>query len=340
MSRGFVSLLAVACLAAVSACGSPAGHTSTDTTASPDVLADTPAPDDGGAATDAVTDAKETVAYYDAGHPPDVKKTDVAKPPPPVGPPTCDFPSAWGVDGKGAVQKVSKLKVTDTMVKANVGGAEKDVLDGCDLDGDGVPNNVLGKVGTLYKDLNKTLNDKVLDGTLVLMLEPVTWATDGSPLQIHWLRGDLHPSNAKCDVQSESADCNYTVAKSSYVGAQGPCQNQTTIAAAVTVDQLVGTIPKLVVDVPVVGINLKLQVLNVQVTGTVTGEKSWHAMTGGRLCGVLLKSDFVAIVDNGRTLVDSILKPDIDCDGDGINDCVSVSFDFETVAGHVSGMTP
>ena len=184
----------------------------------------------------------------------------------------CTLPSKWGVAGNGLMQKMSKLKVTDNMVKAMVGGVEKDVLDGCDLDKDGVPNNVLGKVGTLYKDLNKTLNDKVVDGTVVIALEPLDYKTDNSPFDFNVLIGDVDASNAKCDVQSDSANCKYTVSKLSYdiSKASGNCPSKVTFpGATINGGKLKAQATAFVINIPVVGINLKLTISKPQVTDYV-----------------------------------------------------------------------
>lgn len=268
----------------------------------------------------------------------------------------CTLPSKWGVGGDGLIQKMSKLKVTDNMVTAKVAGVDKQVLDGCDLDDDGVPNNVLGKVGTLYKDLNKTLNDKIVDGTVVLALEPIDYKTDNSPFDFNVLIGDVDASNAKCDVTSDSANCKYTASKLSYDISKpaGNCPSKVTFPGAkINGGKLLAKASAFVINIPVVGINLKLTISKPAITADVTDGTSWKSTKGARLCGVITKDDLNAAIDavpddllksigtkdSVKTMVGAILKPDIDGDADGVKESISVSLDFETVGGTITGIT-
>jgi hypothetical protein len=265
----------------------------------------------------------------------------------------CTLPTKWGVGGNGLIQKMSKIAVTDQ--KVTIGG--KEYLDGCDLDDDGIPNNVLGKVGSLYKDLNKTLNEKVADGTVVIALEPIDYKTDNSPFDFNVLIGDRDASDAKCDVQADGANCKYTVSKLTYdvSKASGNCPAKVTFAGAkVNGDKLVAKAPAFVINIPVVGINLKLTITKPQVTATVSDKDAWKSTKAARLCGTISKDDLNAAIDavpddvlkqigdkaTVKSLVGSILKPDIDIDNDGTKESISVSLDFETVGGQITGISP
>jgi len=265
----------------------------------------------------------------------------------------CTLPSKWGIGGTGAVQKMSKISVTDQ--KVTVGG--KEVLDGCDLDDDGIPNNVLGKVSSLYKDLNKTLNDKVADGTVVIALEPTEYKTDNSPFDFNILIGDRDATDANCDVQADGANCKYTVSKLTYdvSKATGNCPAKVTFAGAkINGDKLTAKAPAFVINIPVVGINLKLTITKPQVSATVSDKDTWKNTKAARMCGTITKDDLNAAIDavpddvlkqigdkaTVKSLVAGILKPDIDADGDGTKESISVSLDFETVAGQITGISP
>lgn len=264
---------------------------------------------------------------------------------------TCTLPSKWGTAGDGAIQKMSIIAVS---------GKDKDgKMQGCDLDGDGVPNNVLGKVIDLYKDLNKVLAEKVGDGTVILILEAPEFKADNSPFDFNVLIGDKDEANLACDVTSAAANCGYTVSKLSYdvEAKSGNCPAKITFPASKLTKEGAltagGKNQKFVINIPVVGLNLKLTISQAQITGIVSDATSWKNTKSGRLCGVISKDDLNGAIDalpddalkaigdkaTVKALVGSILKPDITLEGSDKPDAISVSLDFETIGGKISGVT-
>ena len=253
----------------------------------------------------------------------------------------CKFPDKWGPN----LQKISKLAITD-------------VAKGCDLDGDGKPNNVLGKVVSLYKDANTQLAKTVADGTIVLILEAAGFKTDNTPFDINLLIGKFDKAAVPaCDPTT--ATCNYTVTAASYDTASaltGFCPSLVTFPGAKDNNGSITTSGKDVfqLNVPVVGMNLNLKITQASMLGTTTDATTWKDTKSGMICGVISKDDLNAAIDaipadvlsqigdaaTVKSLVAGILKPDIALTPGGPKDALSVAIDFETIPAVVTGMAP
>ena len=105
-------------------------------------------------------------------------------------------------------------------------------------------------------------------------------------------------------------------------------------------------------NLPLVGINLSLKISKAQISGTVTDKDNWKTTKDAKLCGVIGKEDLNKAIDavppelleevgfdkaTVKSLVGSILKPDIDTDGDNEPDAISIALALETVAAEVTG---
>lgn len=251
----------------------------------------------------------------------------------------CKFPDKWGPN----LQKISKLAITD-------------VTKGCDLDGDGKPNNVLGKVVSLYKDANTQLAKTVADGTIVLILEAPGFKTDKTPFDINLLIGKFDKAaTPPCDPTT--ATCNYTIDPVSYDTASaltGFCPSLVTFPGAKDDNGSITTTGKDVfqLNVPVVGMNLNLKITQASMLGTTTDATTWKDTKSGMICGVISKDDLNAAIDaipadvlaqigdaaTVKSLVAGILKPDIALTPGGPKDALSVAIDFETIPANVTGM--
>ena len=254
---------------------------------------------------------------------------------------TCKFPTTWGPN----LQKFSKLAISD-------------VTKGCDLDGDGKPNNVLGKVVSLYKDANTQLAKTVADGTIVLILEAPGYKTDKTPFDINLLIGKFDKTaTPACDPTT--ATCNYTITAASYntaTAATGFCPALVTFPGAKDDAGTLSTSGKDVfqLNVPVVGMNLNLKITQASLQGTTADMTNWKGTTSGMVCGVISKDDLNAAIDaippdvlaqigdaaTVKSLVAGILKPDIALTPGGPKDALSVAIDFETIPANVTGMAP
>jgi hypothetical protein len=261
--------------------------------------------------------------------------------------PSCKIPTKWGKD----VQKVTVLSIPSTK-------------EGCDLDDDGVPNNVLGKITTIAATVNDTIANNVKDGTLVMMFETDAYKTDGSDFGVRLLIGDVDASNPKCDVTK--AGCKYSLSNTNYDlldSSSGDCPPMVNFKDAKVKAASGGGLEmsgggssqKFDLTLPLAGIELKLTITQAEIKGTVKGKDAWTETKKGMVCGVLSKENLAAAIDavpsemlqelgfdkaTVKSLVDGLLKPDIDTDNDGKPDAVSVALGFETQTGEITGMTP
>ncbi|MCO4764472.1 MAG: hypothetical protein KC502_23375 [Myxococcales bacterium] len=260
--------------------------------------------------------------------------------------PSCTLPEAKTFTGNKNINKVTKLTILSDK-------------EGCDLDDDAAPNNVLGKIVGIYPAANTALGDAVKDGTLVLIMAPDAWKTDKTEFTTDLLIGDVDPSTKGCDATAADK-CKYTVADSSYdqlFSGKGTCPAKVTFDPT-TVDgdkiKAGGDKQKFELNLPVVGINLKLTISKAQISGTVSDKTNWKDTKKGMLCGVLSKSDLDkaidavpadALKDTGfdkatiKSLIGSVLAADIDTDGDKTPDAISVALGMETMAATVTGYT-
>lgn len=247
---------------------------------------------------------------------------------------TCKYPDTFGKD----VQKVSKLNIPAGTV-------------GCDLDADGKPNNALStSLATFLVQANEQLTKSIADGTITLMVETNGFKTDGSEFPGNMLIGDLDATNDKCDIMSDAANCKYTVAPSSYdpTAASGTCPALIAFPNMKVKDGALsagGTKQTFSLALPIQGFTLNLKVNQATLQGKVAGTTSWETTKQGLICGVIAVEDIKNAVQNIESLKDfaplvtGLLKADIDVDGDGKKESVSVAIDFETVKGQITGLT-
>ncbi len=261
-------------------------------------------------------------------------------------PPVCKAMSCKLPDKFGAVtQKASKLSLP---------GAGS----GCDLNGDGKPDNALGSgLSMLLGQANDALTKSLTDGKLVILMNTDTFKSDGSAFSMDMLIGDVDAANATCDFNSDSANCKYSVAPSSYdlTSAAGTCPALINFPnTKVASGKLSGGGPtqKFVLNLPVAGVALSLAISQAQITGDVTG--SWDKTANGQICGVLTKTDLEKAINSVPDeqlaglgmdkatviqLFNSMVTPDFSTTG-GANDAYSVAIAWESVKGQITGLTP
>ena len=246
---------------------------------------------------------------------------------------TCTFPAKWGKD----VQKVSKLNLPPATV-------------GCDLDADGKPNNALAQgLSALLKQANDSMTKAVADGTITLVVETDGFKSDGSEFPGNMLLGELDASNDKCDIMSDSANCKYSIDPTSYdpKAASGVCPALIAFPNMKVKDGVLaagGPKQTFSLSLPIQGVALQLKVNQATLQGKVTGTTTWDGTKEGLICGVIALEDIKSAISNIDALKDfagvvsSLLKPDMDVDGDGKKESVSVAIDFETVKGQITGL--
>ena len=251
--------------------------------------------------------------------------------------PTCSLPSSWGPH----IQKVTSFMIAD---------ADK----GCDLDDDGKPDNAMGAL----KDLSGSqFSDAVKKGTLVMLFETATYKTDGTTFSAQVLWGAVDPSNTGCDVTK--AGCKYTVNPSSYdllTPGMGPCKSKSMLTnAKVNNSTLKAKGQGMALVMPLTaGIELAMNISQAAFSAQVSNASQWLTTSSGKLCGVISKASLVDAVNaipdetlqslGGKatvlSLLESLLAPDIDTDGDDVEDAISVALELEAFGGSITGLTP
>lgn len=250
---------------------------------------------------------------------------------------TCVTPAKWASNN---VQKVTAW-------------AYSAKTEGCDLDGDGLPNNVLGKWPDLYKTTGAVIAEGIATGKLVMLFEAPAWNPDGKPFALRLLDG-TPASKPACEMTN--AGCAYLVKPASYDRAApglGACPPRAEFQTAVSGGTLTATAAKSMdVHAALLDLESVIRMQGVQITAQVTGTDTWNATSSGRLCGYLTRADLDAAVDRipaksmaklgdratVKSLLGSIFKPDLDIDGDGTKDAISASFDFSTAAATITGV--
>ena len=247
---------------------------------------------------------------------------------------TAALPTKWGVGDDGNVQKVIKLAITDK-TKA------------CDMNGDGKPDNALAGASSL---IGSNLQDAVKKGSVVLMFEPKTYKTDGTEFLFNVLIGDVDPTDAAHDATT--AGGKYTVKKESYDPATGKSLVAFT-KATIKAGALEAKADKFFLNLSISSINLALTISAVDFSGTVADDKTWVSTTGGRLCGYITETDLNNAIDalpadllqqfGGKDavkkLLPTLIKSDVDSDGDGTPDAKSLALDIDTLGGVITGFT-
>ncbi|MSP23935.1 MAG: hypothetical protein EXR75_01985 [Myxococcales bacterium] len=235
---------------------------------------------------------------------------------------------------------------------------------GCDLDGDGNPNNSLASV-LADVDLNAEIAIAVASDRASVLLEATDagWGELGSPFDVSLWFGTLAQESAKCSPANPEAFCTYTVARASY----DPATLKTTCETWLRFDgvQRTGEIvaspsPGSALDmvVPVTVGSWLLQLLGARFDATATASAGTDPPSGpaleGRLCAAVPKSDLLLAVDTlpadvlakfgGRNFVrnvlDGALEADIDADGDGVGESVSAAMSWHAVPARIVGYSP
>ena len=250
---------------------------------------------------------------------------------------TAAMPTKWGVGDDGQIQKVITLAITDK-TKA------------CDMNGDGTPDNALAGAASL---IGSSLSDAVKKGSVVLMFEPKTYKTDGTDFTFNVLIGDVDAADAATVADPNAAGGKFTVKKETYDPATGKSL-VTFNKANIKAGKLTAKADKFFLNLNISSIALALTIQAVDFSGDTTDGTSWKTTTGGRLCGYITETDLNNAIDalpadllaqfGGKDavkkLLPTLIKSDVDSDGDGIKDAKSLALDIDTLSGSITGYTP
>ena len=208
-------------------------------------------------------------------------------------------------------------------------------------------DNAFSKLEWLF---NPEMLDSVTDGTLSLLLEFEELRTDGNPFTMNLFWG-LRIDPVTCDPTTDG--CNYGVYESSLTNGCDPVDgfaNATISGTKLTAGGAGYVVPirivfgeyRVPVDLHRAEINASVSIVGGKVTGGA-----------GALGGAMIMADLVAAIqsipESGfpppyvKSLVlayvnnPSFLKPDIDLDGDGTDEAISVGLPFSLVTGNLIG---
>lgn len=231
--------------------------------------------------------------------------------------------------------------------------------DGLDLDGDPVSctpatdcsggiDNSLGPLASLG---NEAIQDSMTGGDIIILLEHRDFQIDGTPYSIAVYVGkDLDPSNPGCDVQAETcaylvdedsldADCNPLVSLDNAVYSNGK----------LTAGGAGYTFP---FDLPILGdVSLHVDLFYATIKADVTLSGNQITAMDGILGGAVPKAQLKTAIESLPpdtdlplpkeqiiTLLDLLVQPDIDGDGDGVKESASIGIHFTAIAGTISGL--
>ncbi|MBL6974530.1 MAG: hypothetical protein ISR64_02250 [Deltaproteobacteria bacterium] len=231
--------------------------------------------------------------------------------------------------------------------------------DGLDLDGDpgtctpatdcsaGIDNS-LGPLSSLGND---AIQESMADGDIIILMEHRDFHIDGTPYSIAVYVGkDLDPSNPACDVQTQTCaylvdneslnvDCNPLVSLDNAVYSNGK----------LTAGGAGYTFP---FDLPILGdVSLHVDLFYATIHANVTLSGNKVTAMDGILGGAVPKAQLKAAIESLPpdtdlplpkeqiiTLLDLLVQPDIDGDGDGVKESASIGIHFTAIAGTISGL--
>ena len=241
----------------------------------------------------------------------------------------CQPPGTW----EKGVQQVTKFAIAAAGV-------------GCDLVGnDKQPDNALGKI---YGPGNATAYSQVLKaGSWAFLLAAKGYNTAGKPFAIHRLLGN--PATG-CDQTTEA--CAFRIDKDSYDTKASTlhCPARTRISASVRLGkELTATVvsPQTVVPTPFGDKDwVDLALRGGRLEADVADKTSWKTSNKGLLCGAVRFDELLAGfsklpaaaftkfggLEAFKKTLATALNPDVDLDGDGKNEALSVAFTFTTRA--------
>ncbi len=258
---------------------------------------------------------------------------------------TAALPEKFGIGGDGQVQKVIKLAITDKTKSCDLVDA-KGVLGA----GDGTGDNALAGAASL---IGSSLSDAVTKGSVVLLFEPKTYDTTGLDFTFNVLIGDIDAADAATVANPNAVGGKFTVKKESYDPATGKSL-VTFNKANIKAGKLTAKADKFFLNLNISSIALALTISAVDFSGDTTDGTSWKTTTGGRLCGYITEADLNTAIDTlpadmlaqfggkdaVKKLLPTLIKSDVDSDGDGIKDAKSLALDIDTLGGIITGFTP
>ena len=196
--------------------------------------------------------------------------------------------------------------------------------------------------------VNSELPKAFESGTIHIIMEFQDWSADGSPFVLAMHNGRLEPPESTCDFTQPG--CEFIVAIDSFDAQCNPSillSNATINGTQLTAG---GSGHQIVLEMPLIGdtvVTLTIQMARLE--GTVTIDGSSITAFSGILAGAFSKDELFAAVNlipeeklpmpkqQIYSLMNLLLVPDIDVDGDGTNESISLGMLAEADQAVITG---
>ncbi|MCB9738518.1 MAG: hypothetical protein H6747_04555 [Deltaproteobacteria bacterium] len=216
---------------------------------------------------------------------------------------------------------------------------------GCDVDLDGTADNVMGKMVGLYAQLNDGIADAIKGGKDVGFLVPAGWNTAGTQFQLAMTAGDWNGSTATLNVTTWDLQGSGTCALAKPMQATSSKGNLDAVGKQF--------LAPFVLFVGLFGSPFQMTASGeASLFGDVPASGPWTQTSNGAFCGAVPNAALNAWIDSIpdellaetgfdkatiKGLMSSLLKPDIDLDGDGTKESISFAYSFTSELVAVSG---
>lgn len=209
--------------------------------------------------------------------------------------------------------------------------------DAMDLNQDGTPDNALGPVALF---INAPIAESMAAGSLIYVAH-LQELSQTQAFPVHFFLGQLAPGSGGCDVQT-SPGCDYEVDSSGFDEQCVPLSS----FPDVTYDgeTLLSSSSGLFVLTFVFGdqvFNIEMKLAQVDVP--ITLEESTVQSFSGKVGGAVSKAELLeiaALINAGVDLVpviEALIEPDIDTDGDGAPESISLILFIQGLGGNIVG---
>ena len=255
--------------------------------------------------------------------------------------------------GPCTYEKPNAIKITNMVFgNGHPGG-------GLDVDGDpttcapgscsGGVDNSMSSVGTF---VNSMMESQFAAGSVLLLFELHNPKFDNTDFGLAMHGAQLEPSTSTCDVQAEL--CDYLVAADNAdLTTCAPKQGLWNVRSdGTTLQGGGGANDSMQLLTPIVqGVSVALTVHRAQIVANITVQDEKVETLEGIMAGAIIKDDMIAALDaipedyfpsSGKPFImgilQNMLQPDIDLDGDGTNDAVSAGMEVSGIRASILGV--
>ncbi len=214
---------------------------------------------------------------------------------------------------------------------------------------DGI-DNALGSLGAMGND---SIAKEMKKGSVMVLFDHKGFNTQGKPYTLGIYAGKLDPKNSGCDFEKDV--CDYLVDPNSYD--HDTCEplvkfdNATIHGNKLTAGGKKYTFPFHIPLNDQATLDFALYYARIEATVTIQNGRITHIQ--GIIGGAVPKQKMLDAVDqlpddvqlpggltkeNLKQLINAMIHPDIDGDGDGVPESASIGIQFEGIAGNITGV--